>query len=57
MTHADSEVVQRPSDSELPSAADEEENCDYCGARALVWRTCKLMCTNCCNIVKSCADL
>jgi hypothetical protein len=31
--------------------------CDYCGAEALIWRKCKLICEKCGNIVKSCADL
>jgi hypothetical protein len=34
-----------------------EERCDYCGATALSWRKCKLVCGSCGNIVKSCADL
>lgn len=33
------------------------ETCDYCGAESLAWRKCKLVCGNCGNIVKSCADL
>ncbi len=33
------------------------ELCDYCGAEALAWRKCKLICEACGNIVKSCADL
>jgi hypothetical protein len=33
------------------------ELCDYCGAEALTWRKCKLICESCGNIVKSCADL
>ncbi|MGH7653803.1 MAG: hypothetical protein ACREN6_03985 [Gemmatimonadaceae bacterium] len=33
------------------------ETCDHCGAEALVWRKCKLICEACGNIVKSCADL
>jgi hypothetical protein len=33
------------------------ETCDYCGAEALTWRKCKLICDSCGNIVKSCADL
>ena len=33
------------------------EQCDYCGAEALRWRKCKLICEACGNIVKSCADL
>jgi hypothetical protein len=35
----------------------EREPCDYCGAVALEWRKCKLVCTNCHQINKSCADL
>lgn len=31
--------------------------CDYCGVPALTWRKCKLICDNCRNINKSCADL
>lgn len=31
--------------------------CDYCGVAALEWRKCKLICANCRNINKSCADL
>ncbi|MBX7118746.1 MAG: hypothetical protein K1X31_07080 [Gemmatimonadaceae bacterium] len=33
------------------------ETCDYCGATALQWRKCKLICENCRQINKSCADL
>ncbi len=33
------------------------EACDYCGAMALTWRKCKLVCTRCAQINKSCADL
>ena len=31
--------------------------CDYCGAPSLAWRKCKLICDNCRQINKSCADL
>ena len=31
--------------------------CDYCGAQRLVWRKCKLVCEQCRQINKSCADL
>ena len=34
-----------------------DELCDYCGAGALAWRKCKLVCEKCGNIIKSCADL
>ena len=33
------------------------ERCDYCGAETLTWRKCKLICTSCSQINKSCADL
>ena len=33
------------------------ETCDYCGAQRLTWRKCKLICENCAQINKSCADL
>lgn len=33
------------------------ETCDYCGAETLEWRKCKLICTTCRQINKSCADL
>lgn len=33
------------------------ETCDYCGADSLAWRKCKLICGNCSQINKSCADL
>ena len=31
--------------------------CDYCGSPSLVWRKCKLICSSCHQINKSCADL
>jgi hypothetical protein len=33
------------------------ESCDYCGSLHLEWRKCKLICTDCRQITKSCADL
>jgi hypothetical protein len=33
------------------------ETCEYCGLEALRWRKCKLICDNCKQINKSCADL
>jgi hypothetical protein len=33
------------------------EVCDYCGLATLEWRKCKLVCTNCRQINRSCADL
>ncbi|HEY9226463.1 MAG TPA: hypothetical protein VIP11_07455 [Gemmatimonadaceae bacterium] len=33
------------------------ECCDYCGSQQLEWRKCKLICAECRQINKSCADL
>lgn len=33
------------------------ECCDYCGSEKLEWRKCKLVCADCRQINKSCADL
>jgi hypothetical protein len=33
------------------------ECCDYCGSPRLEWRKCKLVCGDCRQINKSCADL
>lgn len=33
------------------------ECCDYCGSARLEWRKCKLICADCRQINKSCADL
>src|SRR5437773_6843898 len=43
-----------PSD---PPAASAAERCDHCDSDRLEWRTCKLICANCRQITKSCADL
>jgi hypothetical protein len=32
-------------------------SCDYCGSTSIVWRKCKLICEECKQINKSCADL
>jgi hypothetical protein len=40
-----------------PAARAEDLPCDYCGAGPLVWRKCKLICEQCRQINKSCADL
>jgi hypothetical protein len=42
--------------SDLPIAA-AAEHCDYCGSVKLEWRKCKLICADCRQINKSCADL
>ena len=33
------------------------DSCDYCGSARLEWRKCKLVCADCRQINKSCADL
>ena len=40
-----------------PSATFAAERCDYCGSEKLEWRKCKLVCADCRQINKSCADL
>lgn len=41
----------------VSDGAVEGETCDYCGSTTLEWRKCKLICTSCAQINKSCADL
>jgi hypothetical protein len=45
-----------------PSNAETQDDtavaaCDYCGSGRLEWRKCKLICADCRQINKSCADL
>lgn len=40
-----------------PASAEPTEQCDYCGSAKLEWRKCKLICADCRQINKSCADL
>jgi len=42
---------------ESPDGPTPTETCDYCGSARLVWRKCKLICDDCKQINKSCADL
>jgi hypothetical protein len=39
------------------AAATIADVCDYCASSRIVWRKCKLICENCNQINKSCADL
>jgi hypothetical protein len=48
--------VTRPTD-EAPRDASPVESCDYCASPRLEWRKCKLICADCRQINKSCADL
>lgn len=50
-------VVIAPENAGPESESLPAESCDYCGSAALEWRKCKLICTNCHQINKSCADL
>ena len=43
--------------SEAPACNLSRESCDYCGSLRLEWRKCKLVCADCRQINKSCADL
>lgn len=48
----------RPSDAAPPPRyTPPVETCDYCGSTELHWVKCKLICLNCRQINKSCADL
>lgn len=49
-------IAPRASEAPPPLVAP-IESCDYCGATTLEWRKCKLVCTSCRQINKSCADL
>ncbi len=44
-------------DRPRPAPRAEDLPCDHCGAGPLVWRKCKLICEQCRQINKSCADL
>ncbi len=52
MTEADDAAAER-----TPVGRAEDLPCDYCGGGPLVWRKCKLICQQCRQINKSCADL
>lgn len=50
-------VIHRELATERDDSDSAAESCDYCGSRRLEWRKCKLICANCKQINKSCADL
>jgi hypothetical protein len=51
-------VVIAPSgDADSPAPPATAECCDYCASARLEWRKCKLICADCRQINKSCADL
>lgn len=40
-----------------PRATEDPPACDHCGSPAVHWVKCKLVCRDCRQIVRSCADL
>jgi hypothetical protein len=48
-------VISRDTDEATEHAT--PERCDYCASTRLEWRKCKLICVDCRQINKSCADL
>ncbi len=53
----DARVGESVVESSDPAPAAAAEACDYCGSAKLEWRKCKLICADCRQINKSCADL
>ena len=45
----------RPSEREYQAAV--QDRCDHCDSPRLTWRKCKLICEQCGQINKTCADL
>jgi hypothetical protein len=59
-TTSASRVIVRDDPSESLPATTEVQSCDccdYCGSARVEWRKCKLVCVDCRQINKSCADL
>jgi len=50
-------VVAQPGSAQEPERQPALDACDYCGSARLEWRKCKLICLDCRQINKSCADL
>jgi len=50
-------LIERESVSARADDAPRADACDYCGSSKLEWRKCKLICADCRQINKSCADL
>lgn len=46
-----------PEPAPPPPGGADDEACDVCGSGRTFWRSCKLICRDCRQIVKSCADL
>ena len=50
-------VAQSDSATQQHDSTPVADSCDYCGSPRLEWRKCKLICLDCRQINKSCADL
>ena len=57
MSDPDTRKTREPPGTPPPKAEPPAETCDYCGSTDLAWIKCKLICRNCRQINKSCADL
>ncbi|MDE3053394.1 MAG: hypothetical protein KGL38_06575 [Gemmatimonadota bacterium] len=57
MSEPDTRKTREPPGTPPPQGEPPAETCDYCGSRDLAWIKCKLVCRNCRQINKSCADL
>jgi hypothetical protein len=50
-------VIQADATARRAHGQDTLDACEYCGSARLEWRKCKLICAECRQINKSCADL
>jgi hypothetical protein len=50
-------VIEMAATAEAARTQSPPELCDYCASPRLEWRKCKLICVDCRQINKSCADL
>jgi hypothetical protein len=50
-------IVGRDVSGSGETVTESEPTCDYCGSPRVEWRKCKLICVDCRQINKSCADL
>jgi len=50
-------IEPAPVESRSLDEAGSANECDYCGSARVEWRKCKLICDDCKQINKSCADL
>jgi hypothetical protein len=50
-------IIERGATEGAEASTTVAECCDYCASPRLEWRKCKLICADCRQINKSCADL